>query len=256
MTSKHLPEPRLELIAYALEGSDDMPVETAPAARKWMDATWSRYAYRCLPMLLANQAGWMMLNRHGFRARWDGTDAQGGVTVLYLDKIPACPVTSVFGHGIVTCTIPYLFRTPPGYDLLVRGPANLPKDGAYALEGLVEADWSVATFTMNWKLTRPDHVVTFEAGEPICMIVPQVRRGLELFDPQIRDIAREPVLADALQTWARSRSYFDAGQRTAGRHALGPAWQKHYFIGTSPGGAQSDDHQTRLSLKTFAPDDL
>ena len=37
---------------------------------------------------------------------------------------------SLFGHGILTWTLPYLFRTPPGYNLLARGPANWPKDGS------------------------------------------------------------------------------------------------------------------------------
>jgi Family of unknown function (DUF6065) len=43
-----------------------------------------------------------------------------------------------------------VFRTPPGCNLYVRGPANSPKDGIAALEGIIETDWSEATFTMNW----------------------------------------------------------------------------------------------------------
>ena len=49
---------------------------------------------------------------------------------------------------------------------------------------MIETDWSVATFTMNWKLTRPHWPVTFEIGEPICMVVPQRRGELESFHPQ------------------------------------------------------------------------
>ena len=40
----------------------------------------------------------------------------------------------------------------------------------------METDWLDATFTMNWKLTRPHHPVVFEADEPIAMNSP-VRRG-------------------------------------------------------------------------------
>lgn len=54
-------------------------------------------------------------------------------------------VVSHFGAGVVTFTVPYLFRTPPSYNLHVRGPTNMPKDGIYPLEGIVETDWSQAS---------------------------------------------------------------------------------------------------------------
>ncbi len=79
---------------------------------------------------------------------------------------------SHFGHGILTWRLPFLFRTPVDTDLLMRGPANSPKDGIAPLEGMIETDWSPATATMNWQITRPDHVVRFVADEPIAMIVP------------------------------------------------------------------------------------
>ena len=47
----------------------------------------------------------------------------------------ALPMSSHFGYGILTWTLPYLFRTPPDWNLLARGPSNLPKDGIQALEG-------------------------------------------------------------------------------------------------------------------------
>ncbi len=67
------------------------------------------------------------------------------------------PATSMFGHGILTFHIPFLVRTHPGYNLLVRGPANMPRDGVSPLEGIVETDWAVATFTMSWQLTLSGH---------------------------------------------------------------------------------------------------
>jgi hypothetical protein len=232
-----------------------MKIEAASSARGWMNATHQRFAYRCLPMLLANQAGWFIINSHDFRARWDGTEGLSGVTILYLDGKPPFPATSMFGCGIVTFTIPYLFRTPPGYNLLARGPANWPKDGAYALEGLVETDWAVATFTMNWKITRPDHVITFEAGEPICMIVPQLRRELETFNPRIQDISCNPLLASAHRLWSKGRFYFNSSLRTVRNNVTGETWQKHYFNGTSPSGDAASDHQTKLLLREFSRKD-
>jgi hypothetical protein len=50
---------------------------------------------------------------------------------------------SHFGSGILTWNVPYLFRTPPGYNLLVRGPANWPKDAAFekGIELLFDKLW-------------------------------------------------------------------------------------------------------------------
>jgi hypothetical protein len=239
------------LTAYALENHPEMRIEAAPPGRDWMDNTHERFAYRCLPMLLANQAGWFVLNSHNFRAYWDGTEGLSGVSIIYLDGKPPFPATSMFGLGIVTFTIPYLFRTPPDYNLLARGPANCPKDGVYALEGLIETDWAVASFTMNWKITRPDQVVTFETGEPICMIVPQLRRELETFDPRIEEIGSDRELAEAHRIWASGRFRFKSSLRTVGRKVIGKTWQKHYFNGTSPNGDSATDHQTKLSLREF-----
>jgi hypothetical protein len=89
-----------------------------------MDATGQRFAYRCLPLLMANQAGWLLLNSHGLRATWDGGDGTQALRLEYVSGEPPYPATSHFGHGILTWHVPYLFRTPPGYNLLARGPAN------------------------------------------------------------------------------------------------------------------------------------
>jgi hypothetical protein len=219
-----------------------------------MDATDERYAYRCLPLLIANQAGWFILNEHPFEVIWDGTRALSGVRVRQKDKGTARPpVTSHFGEGIITFHIPYLFRTSPGYNLLVRGPSNSPKDGVQALEGLVESDWTSATFTMNWKITRPKRWLRFHKGEPICMLVPQRRGELEAFQPTIADLSSNAELSSAHKRWADSRSQFLAALLVRKTDAVNRKWQKDYFQGRSPGGAGSSQHQTVLHLRSFTP---
>jgi Family of unknown function (DUF6065) len=159
--------------------------------------------------------------------------------------------SSHFGEGILTWSLPFLFRTPPGYNLHVRGPANWPKDGVYPLEGIVETDWLEATFTMNWKLTRANLPVTFEAGEPICMIAP-VRRGeLEAFEPAIRDIEAEPALMKAYQQWGESRERFNRELEDPDSDAAKSGWQKDYVRGMTMGGVRAKEHQTKLKLKDF-----
>lgn len=240
-----------------------MSLVPAPKARVWMDATTDRFANRCLPLRMANQAGWFVLNDRPFEAVWDGGEQKGAVRVEYVDEAREGETnfaTGHFGYGILTFHVPYLVRTPPGYNLLARGPANLPKDGIFALEGLVETDWLVGSFTMNWKFTRPEHPVRFEKGEPICMILPQKRGELEGFAPEVRDLNDDLETAYDYWKWAESRWKFliageqatvseDAGDREAARRGHG--WQKHYVKGTSPTGVSAQEHQTSLKLRPF-----
>lgn len=249
------------LIAYHTGSSPAPELVPAPAARQWMQDTIGGFAQRCLPLLIANQSGWWILNRVAFRATWDGSEVRAGVRIDGIDgNEPPPEVGCQFGYGIVTWTVPFLFRTPMGYNLLARGPANLPKRGATALEGVVEADWAVATFTMNWQLTEPGHAVEFAAGEPFCMIAPQRRGELEAFHPERRSLSREEDLAAQYQAWDEARQLHQLIRRVAlTRH--GPdhpdarRWQGDYFRGISPGGASAPEHQTRLRLLPFEPSD-
>lgn len=52
------------LSAYRIEDFPSMPIIPAPTQRTWMDATDDRFAYRCLPLNIANQHGWWLLCTH------------------------------------------------------------------------------------------------------------------------------------------------------------------------------------------------
>jgi hypothetical protein len=250
------------LIAYSLPRANHVPIVPAPTARTWMLNTPKQFANRCLPLLIANQAGWFLLNMQSFRATWNGGNERSSTSVEFLEGTPSRPgVASHFGNGILTWFVGYLFRTPPGYNLLVQGPSNMPKDGISALQGVVETDWAVANFTMNWKFTRPNHPVTFEAGEPFCMVVPQRRHELEEFAPRIVPITEEAELASQWEEFDRRRSLMLGLRRLVSHRANERSttasrvpYERHYFEGTSPGGASAPEHQKKLRLKKFKVD--
>ena len=147
--------------------------------------------------------------------------------------------------------MPYLFRTDPGFNMLARGPANAPKDGAAPLEGIVETDWCAATFTMNWKLTRPNTPLTFERDEPFCMIVP-VRRGeLASCRPRIRPLRDEPAIERTYHAWNASRESFNRRLARRAPAAAAQQWQKHYMRGTSVDGVPGPAHETKIFLREF-----
>jgi len=240
-----------ELIAFVLNPALSMRLEAAERGRRWMDATDARFANRCLPLLIANQSGWLLLSDHTFRATWNGGSGLDALSVSYLAGPEPYPAASHFGHGILTFSLPFLFRTSPGYNLLVRGPANLPKDGIAALEGVVETDWCPATFTVNWQMTRKDQPVLFEQGEPIAMLVPQRRGELESFRPKLRGLDSDATVRSHYQSWSRARSRFLADLHQPGSRAVQQQWQKDYFQGVTPEGERVAQHQTKLTLREF-----
>jgi len=239
------------LTAYCTNPFLAMPLSPASAHRPWMKATDKSFANRCLPLLIANQSGWFLLSSHTLRIIWTGGRSPSSLHLEYLSGEPPFPAVSHFGYGILTWTVPYLFRTPPGYNLQVRGPANSPKDGVYPLEGIVEADWSDATFTMNWKVTRRQRPITFNAGEPIAQLVPQRRGELEAFQAEIQSIQGTPEIERAFQEWTNSRSVFNAELIQPDSQAHQQGWQRHYFQGRSVAGPPAREHQTRLLLHPF-----
>lgn len=247
----------LQLVALHVSPPPEVVVEPAPRWRDWINEMDERWANRCLPLIVANEAGWVLRTPYAFEAIWDGGAAAEAVDIVFDDEsVPTPkPVESHFGYGILTWVVPYLFRTPPGWNLLARGPANWPKDGICALEGLVETDWSVATFTMNWKLTRPGHPVRFEVGEPYCMIVPQRRGDLELFRPVYRDFERDPETRKGTKAWSESRHDAQVRKFLAAysREFEGErsSWESHYFRGTAPDGTAAPAHQTHIRLAAF-----
>jgi Family of unknown function (DUF6065) len=239
----------MSFVAYQL-GSHAGLSRPVPASRwrRWADETPARFANRCLPMLMANQGGWVIRSPVAVEVVWRGGEGIDQLEVSGEAATGHCPATSHFGHGILTWFIPFLFRTPPDYNLLVRGPANEPKDGIAALEGLVETDWAMSPFTMNWKVTRSNIPIRFEEGEPICMVVPQRRGELEAFVPVLADVGGAPDIDEHYQVWSQSRREFIAQLKSGEAEEL---WQKDYFRGETPSGLRSDEHQTTLRLGTF-----
>lgn len=236
-------------MAYTLRPATQ-ELAPSPRQRNWMPHS----AKVCLPLLVANQSGWVLSNPHTFTATWDGGEGRDAVTIDH-GGYGKPTVSSHFGGGIITWSVDYLFRTPPGWNLWVRGPVNMPKDGAAPLEGVVETDWADFTFTMNWRLTRPGLPVTFDEGEPFCMIVPQARGELESFDPRIAELSDDPEV-EARYKELRSRRDELQVRKFIAEHvpelrSVHAEWEGSYFHGTPPGRAKVEEHQMRLKLGSF-----
>jgi len=217
-----------------------------------MDSFPDHFAYRCLPINIANMHAWEILCPMGVKAYWNGGRQKTDIAVT-----PEAAWTdfaiSHFGGGILTFQVGFLFRTTPNYNLLVTGPINAPKDGITPLTAVVEADWAPYSFTMNWMFTRSDTAVDFREGEPFCAFFPIPRGLLDATEPEIRSLASDCELQNMHQAWCSSRGEFLEHLAVPETDEWEAKWQKHYFRGLNPDGTQGvKEHETKLRLKPFS----
>ena len=245
----------MKLFLYPLS-NEEPPVRPADPRRQWMDETPESFAYRCLPLALANQHGWEVTTPVAFEASWNGGPAPQDVTIRF-DTPPQARLTggplANFGSGVLTFELHFLLRTPPGWNTYVTGPMNGIKDGIAPLSGVIETDWSPYSFTMNWRFTRPGSV-RFEAGEAIAHFFPLRRDLFERFDPVIENVHSDPKTYEQFNMWRESRGDFMKRLAALEDAAVEEKWQKTYYRGLRPDGSKgAKDHKIKLRVKPFRP---
>lgn len=201
-----------------------------------------RFGYRCLPLTIGNQYGWEILSSASFEVTWDSETDQMNISDSGDGQLP---VDAHFGPGLLTFYPGFVFRTDPGINLYIAGPANRPKDGIHPLTAVLESDWASYGFSMTWIITRKDYPIRFSKGEPFCRVFPIQRDLVESSQPQIRSIDDDPEIKAQFELWRdRRRSVVDGS---------GPVkWDKGYMMGANADGAKGSlDHQMKLKLKPF-----
>ena len=246
-------KPPLYLDAFT-EHRNNPALVPGKSRRDWMDSSSDRYAYRCLPLTMANATGWELRCPFALEIGWNGGPEAEDISV----KSPKGTHTaglaqSHFKQGIVSFHTGYLFRTPPGWAVWCMGPPNLPKDGIYPLSGLVETDWLPFPFTMNWMMTRPGRV-TFEKDEPFCFITLIEHGRLDQVEPKIKDIETEPELKSDYKAWNTSRHEFLEKLIARDPDTVEQGWQRHYMQAAPPSGKKPASHMTKRRL--LKPKDL
>lgn len=233
------------LEVYAV-GDAPQPLVPASARRDWMDAFSHRHAYRCLPLAIANCYGWQLLLPTDVVVRWNGKSGLSDITIS-CDR--PYQVVSNFKRGVVTFDVAYIFRTSPGYHLLVTGPTNSFKDGVAPMTAVIETDWLPYTFTFNYQLTRPGEF-HWRRGEPYAQVC-VIQAGLqETVQPVIRNLADNPELSAQHEAWVTRRANLRARQATGDRDAWKEAWGKDYFLGRYADGQSTETpHQIKMRLK-------
>lgn len=229
-----------------LNDSTQFKVIPAPKARKWMDRFFIQQPYKCLPLTLANQYGWVVLNPQSFSFEWDGGIHHS--SLAFFDGPPYAH--SLFGHGTISFNLDFIFRTSPGYNLWYHGLPNHFIDGLHPLEGIVESDWLPFVTTVSWQITRPGHRITLEEGAPICCVTPVRRWDIDKFQTGVCPIKELPDFERSYKIFREQRT--DFSERYKRGEVDRRNWQKFYHKGVLPDGKLAPpDHQTKITLNPF-----
>jgi len=156
-----------------------------------------RAAQYCDAITLAAGFGWYVFPPMDLRVLWDGRDlfwsyegvedwlALGaaqfpGFAAEFDDRAPeavrghAPPfLTALPEPGLLQIWSGLIARTRPGWSLLVRPPANLPRSGGFDLfEGIIETDRWFGPLFINMRLTRTHVPVDVNRDWPLFQVQP------------------------------------------------------------------------------------
>lgn len=247
----------MKITAYKLH---ENPLELIPGRkqRQWMDDTIHKYAYRCLPLQIANTTGWELLAPSDFLISWNGSNHKNGLHVHFENKSDKFAV-STFGWGIVTIHPGYLFKSSENVDMLVTGAPNFYVDYMSPLTGIVETFWCPFTFTMNWKLYKPG-TFQFKKGDPLCFILP-IQHDYSSLDVDMMDINDDTEVKQKFDEWASERRIVNTKldyiqQTNQGFSDMKPEqisthWEKNYYSGIDKSGNKEYNHIVKRTFPTF-----
>ena len=245
-----------KIIAYRHAESEGWSLEPASLKRDWMDASTGKFAYRCLPLVMANQSGWVVRAPGTVGANWGGKVGVDSLKLKFTDapKFYERQALSHFGHGILSFMLPWIFRTPPGVALLVRGPTNFWVANAHPLDGIVETDWISTTFTMNWQMTARNKDAWFRKGDPICMLTPIRMDLMEQFKPEHQELSDNPALLREATEFQqkRGKTLEENFQRFLKSEGQSRTFELDYIRGKTPTGeAAQQQHRTNIKLQDW-----
>lgn len=219
-------------------------VKPSTHKRAWMDDTVDKFAYRCLPMNIANQHSWTVECPGDITATWSGGDGSEDLSIDYIGEHIFKFALSEFGYGVLTFHTDFVLTTEEKVCIYCKGPANSHRKIIQPLEGIIETFWLPFTFTMNWKFTEPG-TVEFKKGDPMFCFFPIELDYVEDFSINVKRIRDDEILHNKYQEYSASRKdHIDTG------HTDDQSWQKHYMKGTCPySNHKAPGHKTNLKLK-------
>jgi hypothetical protein len=216
-------------------------VDKSPKKRDW----FTPHFYRCLPLTIGNQYGFVIKSEFDFSFIWDGGDSKDSIKFFFNENEESLNkkhprVETHFGSGIVTISTPFTLRTPPGVNLMTINPPNYIIPNVTVMTGVIEADNIRRNFTFNLKIQIPNIQVNVPAGAPIAGFIPIPRYFADSFELKYAEdiFLEKEVIDEELQADIDVNVY-----RKDIEPDLPNGVGRQYFLGKDIYGNKFPDHQ-------------
>jgi hypothetical protein len=247
MINENVPDKTIAIFANTVSGSLDLEkdrlfkiIKRPDKKRDW----FSPHFYRCLPLTIGNQYGFIITNEFDFSFLWNGEDSLDALTFEFNEGIEELDkkysrIESRFGHGIITVSPPFFLKTPPGVNLMTINPPNHVVPNVTVMTGVIETDNLNYPFTFNLKVQIPGIKVSIPAGTPLAGFIPIPRYYADSFDLKLaEDVFDENKIVKDLQTFVDTGTHRDVVETK-----LPDNVGKLYMRGQDVYGNKFSDHQ-------------
>lgn len=243
-----IPDTKIAALSYVKEWQNEETVDRVfSSLKKHQKRDWFiDHAYRCLPLVMGNQHGFVVKSLYDFEVIWDGTETPDGVKIFIEGENSKDwnlqSIKSHFGMGTFTIQTAYQLRTSPGINLMTCNPPNYFIDGIYHMTGVVETDNLRRDFTFNLKITRPHYKISIKEGDYIGCVMPYPRHFIDNYDliDASKILSPEEISSEieCARQFGIERSTVDIHKK----HGVG----RRYWRGEDAYGNKFEDHQTSL----------
>ena len=212
----------------------------SPKKREW----FTPHFYRCLPLTIGNQYGFIIKSEFDFGFIWDGGNTPDAIKFWFSEEIESINekfprIDSHFGNGIITINTPFTLRTPPGVNLMTINPPNYIIPNITVMTGVIETDNVRRNFSFNLKVQIPNLPIYITAGTPIAAFMPIPRYYSDGFEiKHAEDIFDEETINEEYQTEIDTETFRFDVEPTLLNHV-----GRQYLIGEDVYGNKFPDHQ-------------
>ncbi len=170
----------MKIDIYNVNSNRSFDIVKNKVKRDWMDNTYLKHAYKCLPVSSMNTHGWSIVLKEKTVVHWD---EHGGGDDL---KILKGPLQSNISGGFVSFDLPYLIQTPKDFYTVFFPNPNWIYEGATPLSFIIRTDWFPSTFQCAWKLHNPGRY-TIEKDTPLISFMPYPKYLIDEIDINLYD---------------------------------------------------------------------
>ena len=183
------------------------------------------------------------MSEHDFEFVWNGGPKVESLSIKvgeeYKKNRLQPGIFSHFGDGVITVTLPFSLRTPPGVNLMTINPPNYIIPNLTVMTGVVECDNVRRDFTFNMRVQIPGINVQITKGTPIAAFIPIPRYYADSFELKHADeVFDEQTISEEINARTDANTYRSVVEGTMpGRVG------KDYLMGRDVYGNKFTDHQ-------------